>query len=301
MKTEIKKLPKSTYQIEVTIENDAVRKSYEKIFNKLVAELELPGFRKGMAPKEMAKEKLDTSKVYGDIVNDLLQTYYPQALKENLITPVSNPKVEIKEFDLDKDFEFTATVASRPEVKIPNDYKEKLKKLSEERKAKLKEENAKNLAEGKELSTAHDHLHTNDIVEALIDMAEVEISELLTEEESQRMMSRLVDQAQSINLSLEQYLKSVNKNSEELMEDYKKAAENSLKAEFVLSHLVKEENIQVTDEEVKQAVEASGQGDAWERIKDSIEKYYIKGVIEKNKLLSQLLEAVEGEDPHKQD
>jgi ankyrin repeat protein len=126
MEVKVEKQPKATIKLTVTVPAEQVKTTYNHIFDELVKNSELPGFRKGMAPKEMVKEKTDVSKLYGDVVNELLEKYYPQAIKENLISPVSNPKVEIKEFDLEKDFQFIATVAVRPEVKI-GDYKTKLK------------------------------------------------------------------------------------------------------------------------------------------------------------------------------
>ncbi len=96
MKTNIEKLPKSTIKVTITVENDKVKESYDKILTKAAQETEIEGFRKGTAPKEMVKDKIGVSTLYGDALNDLLQTYYPQALKENHISTVSNPKVEVK-------------------------------------------------------------------------------------------------------------------------------------------------------------------------------------------------------------
>lgn len=114
MKTKIEKLPKSTVKLTVTIEADSVKKAYEKTLDEAVKTAKIEGFRPGTAPKDIVKEKIGESKLYGDVINDLLETYYPQALKENLVVPVSNPKVEIEVFDPEKDLEFTATVAIRP-------------------------------------------------------------------------------------------------------------------------------------------------------------------------------------------
>jgi trigger factor len=232
MKTNVEKMPKSTIKLTVTVPTDKVKESYDKVLTEAVKATELPGFRKGMAPREMVAEKSDVSKLYGEVINDLLQTYYPQALKENHIVPVSNPKVEIKEFNLEKEFEFTALVATRPEVKV-GEFKKKLKAAQENKEKTTKEENAKKLAAGEEIKDSHDHLETNDIIDILLEVSVVDVPELLVEEETERMMARLLDQAQSIGISLEQYLKAQNKTSEQLKEEYTKIAERSLKAEFV--------------------------------------------------------------------
>jgi trigger factor len=257
--------------------------------DEVVKSTELPGFRKGMAPKEMVAEKSDVSKLYGEVINELLQRYYPQALKENLITPISNPKVEIKEFNLEKEFEFVATVATRPEVKV-GEFCKYFGRVQEKKEKTTKEENAKKLVAGEKLEDSHAHLTPNEVIDILIDASELDVPELLIEEETERMMSRLVDQAQSIGLSLEQYLKAQNKTSEQLRSEYSKIAERSLKAEFILSNLANTEKIEVTDTEIEDVAKASGNPEVLEQLKDPVQKWYIKSILEKNKLISKLTE-----------
>ena len=290
MKVTVEKQPKSTLKIAITVPVEQVKETYEKTLDTVVKEAELPGFRKGMAPREMVREKTDTSKLYGEIINTLLQTFYPQALKENKILPVSNPKVEIREFDLAKDFEFVAVVATRPDVKV-GEYKKALKELYANKVKQISEENVKKLKEGEKIEEPHVHISPNDAIAEITKVTEVEIPDILIEEETNRMMARLVDQAQSIGLSLDQYLKAQNKTDTQLREDYAKLAEKSLRAEFALSYLVKEEKIGIADSEINDAILASGQDPI--NFTDQVEKWYIKRVLEKNKLLSNLIEAAE--------
>src|SRR3989339_1406243 len=196
MKTKIEKLPKATIKIIVTVDNDAVKKAYEKTLENAVKTTTIEGFRPGTAPKDMVKEKIGQSKLFGDAINDILETYYPQALKENAVNPVSNPKVEIKEFDLEKDLEFTATVAVRPEMKI-GEYKEKLKEKFDQKWDAAVKESEKAKSEGKEAHEPHVHMTTNDVLETLMTVADAEISDILLEDETDRLLSRFMDQARS--------------------------------------------------------------------------------------------------------
>lgn len=291
MQVKVEKQPKSTLKVTVTVPSDQVREVYDDLLAETIKNADLPGFRKGTAPADLVKEKVDVSKLYGEVINSLLQKFYPRAVKENHIVPISNPRVEIKEFDLDKDFEFTALVAVRPEVKV-GDYKKKVKELQEKRQKDIREQNAKKLAEGEKIEEAHVHLGTSDVIDAILDAAEAEVPELLVEDETERMMARLVDQAESVGLSLDQYLRAQNKTSDQLRGDYKKIAERNLKAEFVLSHLAAEEKIDVTDQELEDVVKASGVTDAEEQLKDPTQKWYIKSVLQKNKLINNLIEEV---------
>ncbi len=295
MIAKVEKQPKSQIKLSVKVESDKVKETYEKLFDQLVQNAEIPGFRKGMAPRDMVKEKTDVSKLYGEVINTLLQTYYPQVLKEQHINPISNPKVEIEEFDLEKDFEFTAIVAVRPEVKV-GDYQKKLKELQKQKEQEAKDENAKKLAAGEKMEDVHIHLTANEVIDIITETSEVEVPELLIEDEVERMMSRLVDQAQTIGLSLDQYLKAQNKTSDQLKVDYSNIAEKNLKAEFVMGDLVKKGKIEVTDEEIDEMAKATGDEQMTEQLKDPIQRWYIKSILEKNKLLTKLIEEASGHE-----
>ena len=62
--------------------------------------------------------------------------------------------------------------------------------------------------------------------------------------------------------------------------------------------LVQEEKIEVSDEEIDNAFKASGVEGIEDRMKDQMERIYVKTVLQKNKLLSKLIEEAEGEHHH---
>jgi FKBP-type peptidyl-prolyl cis-trans isomerase (trigger factor) len=302
MKTQIEKMPKSTMKLTVTVENNIVKEFYEKEVKKAVEETEIQGFRKGTAPRDMVIGKVGNSKLYGDTINEILQTYYPQALKENKVMPVSNPKVEIKEFDIEKDLEFTAEFAVKPEVKM-GDYKKALKDYYKEKTEKKKIENLEKLKKG-ELDIekeGHEHVHigANEVIDVLLKESEVEIADMLIEEETDRLMSKLLEQLETIKLPLDKYLKAQEKTADDIRADYTKLADNNIKAEFVLSHLVEAEKIEVSDEEIDEMINAAGDPAVAEQMQDPMQKLYIKTILQKNKLLNNLIEETQG--PHNHD
>jgi FKBP-type peptidyl-prolyl cis-trans isomerase (trigger factor) len=306
MKTQIEKLPKSTMKLTVTVENSAVKDFYEKEVVKAVSNTEIQGFRKGTAPRDMVIEKVGNSRLYGDTLNEVLQHFYPQALKENKLMPVSNPKVEIKEFDIEKDLEFTAEFAIRPEVKV-KDYKKALKDYYKEKTEKIQKEKLEKLKKG-ELKPEesgedhHDHVHIgpNEIIDVLLKESEVEMSDILIDEETDRLMTRLMEQLDTIKLSIDKYLKAQEKTADDLRNDYKKLAENNIKAEFVLSHLITVENVEVTDEEIDEMVSAAGDPSVTEKLEDPMQRLYIKTILQKNKLINKLIEDTQGPHEHKE-
>ena len=307
MKTQIEKLPKSAMKLTVTVENSSVKEFYEKEVTKAISEVEVQGFRKGSAPRDMVIEKVGNSKLFGDTINEVLQHFYPQALKEHKLMPVSNPKVEIKEFDIEKDLEFSAEFAIRPEVKV-KDYKKALKDYYKEKTDKLQQEKLEKLKKG-ELKPEedgeghHDHVHIgpNEVIDILLKESDVEISDILLEEEADRLMSRLLEQLETIKLPLDKYLKAQEKTAEGLRSDYVKIAENNIKAEFVLSHLITLENIEVSDEEIDEMVKAAGDPSIGEKLEDPMQRLYIKTILQKNKLIGKLIEDTQGPHDHEEE
>ena len=208
MQVEIKKLPKATVQLDVTVPAEKVNEVRELVITKLAETTEIKGFRKGNAPRDLVEKSLDQATLNGEIVNSLLEKYYVEALKQNKVAPISNPKVEVKAFSLEEDFVFTATVAIRPDVKM-QDYKKALKQKAEEKSKEVAKQKEAALKEDKPLGQIHDHLHTNEIIEILTDSAEVEVPDMLIDDEIDKYMARFVDQIQALNMDMKDYLLSL--------------------------------------------------------------------------------------------
>lgn len=300
MKVEVHKEPKNVIKLEITVPASDLKAVYENILAEIVSTSTVTGFRPGKAPKEKVLESLDTGKLHGEVVNKALQTFYPQALKEHHVIPAGNPRVEIKQFDLDKDFIFIASVPQKPEIEI-GDYATVLKKTLKERKDASRAEKEEKLKKGESIGDVHDHLHPSDVVQALLEVSKLEIADIMIEEETNRMLSRLLEQAEKVGLSLDQYLQAQGKTAEQLRADYDKISEQTIKAEFILAELVKKSEVEVTDEEVRQAIAASGAPDVEEQMKDKMKLWYVKSILEKNKLITQIMEQAEGSQAHKED
>lgn len=285
MKIEVTKLPNSELKIDASIEFANVSIMYEKIVNQLVAETEIKGFRKGKAPKSSVLEKSDATKIQGEVVSALLKEYYPLILKEKSIFPYSSPKVDIKEFEIGKDFLFDITVAVKPELKMP-DYEKIVKKLSDDNKKELKE--------GQELV----ELTTEKIVDAVLEETKFEISELMINEETDRLLERFISQIKNLNLNVDQLLKTQGKTYEDLLKDHKEIAEKNIKSEFILMEIIKEHKLDASEDEITNFVKNMGDQNLINRLLTTDEKWYVKGIVEKNKALEHLKNLVKEGEKH---
>ncbi len=126
----------------------------------------------------------------------------------------------------------------------------------------------------------------------------MDVADLIIEEEAQRMLEKISQQIQAIGLSVDQYLKAQGKTEEDLKKDYEKVAEKNIKAEFVLAQLVMDEKVEVTEEEITEIMSAAGVEGVQKMIEDPNERFYVKTILQKNKVLAKLIEEAEGEHHH---
>ena len=102
--------------IEVSAEDfeAAVEKAYQKNRNKL----NIPGFRKGKAPRKMIEQMYGKEIFFEDAANYAIPSAYAKAVDECTEEIVSQPKIDIEQAEAGKPFVFTAEVALKPEVTL---------------------------------------------------------------------------------------------------------------------------------------------------------------------------------------
>lgn len=125
---EIKKeiLPKSQVRLTIKVSSPEMRGFFARAYNKLASNIEVKGFRKGMAPKSLVISAIGESRLNSEILDLALKETYSEALKKEKILPIAPPQVSIKILkDLTVDtaeLEYAAEIDILPEVKI-GDYK----------------------------------------------------------------------------------------------------------------------------------------------------------------------------------
>jgi trigger factor len=109
--------------IELVIEVGA--EEFEAAVNKVYlaqrGKINVPGFRKGRAPRKIIEGMYGSGVFHEDAINELYPAAYAEALEQEKIDAVAYPKVEITEVGKEG-FTFTALVTVRPEVTL-GEYK----------------------------------------------------------------------------------------------------------------------------------------------------------------------------------
>ena len=111
----------SMHYIEFAIDKATFDAAVDKVYRKQVKNINVPGFRKGKAPKSVIEKMYGTGVFYEDAINDLIPQNYEAAVKEAGITPVAQPEIDIVSLD-ENGLVLSAKVAVKPEMQI-KDYK----------------------------------------------------------------------------------------------------------------------------------------------------------------------------------
>lgn len=273
--SKVTNLPKQSAEIEIKIPWADVKSTFDEIFDLAVSQLEISGFRKGKAPKSIAEKHIDKTKVYEQAVQKILPKAYADAIKEHNLKPVSNPKLEITKAKENEDWAIKTTIALFPKINL----KEYKKKIQDIKKSKVKIwVPGKDKKEEKPAPPSLDEL-----AKAITDEAEVDMSDILIEQEVNRLLSDIIDQTKKLGMTVEQYLMAKGKTSAQLRQEYQLQARKNLSLEFALNEIADQEKIQVNPKEIDDIIARVEKEEEREKLrKDS---YYLAHLIRQQKTL----------------
>ena len=109
--------------LKITLPAEEVNKGFKKAVAKIAGQVNIPGFRKGKAPRNIIEMHYGKEAVKQEAFELVANQCYTEALEQEKLIPVSDPKVEDSVFEENKDMELTIKVTLKPEVKLV-DYKE---------------------------------------------------------------------------------------------------------------------------------------------------------------------------------
>ena len=138
---------KNELKLEFTIESKIFEDGIATVFKKNAKYFNVPGFRKGKVPMNIAEKHYGVEMFYEDAFNEVVPAIYDKEIKENNLEVVSKPNIDIVQMEKGKDLIFTAIVQTKPDVKL-GDYKGiELKKVAYKVTAKDVEHELTHMAE----------------------------------------------------------------------------------------------------------------------------------------------------------
>ena len=365
--------------LHIELEEDDVDPYLNRAYQRVVQKVNIPGFRKGKAPRRIIEQYFGRESMLNEILDTMLPELTTQAITDQNLDAVGLPSIELEDLE---PFQFSATVPLRPEVDlgeyssiridrsppvieddaidnrieqirlsvatwepterpveigdmvtaqikgtieentifdeadavylvneeigrpfpgfsenlvgletnkssqfnllIPEDFADSnlagkdahfevtIKDIKTRILPEVDDEFAKGIGEGyesleelkneiqkgiqTEAEEENSRVHRESIVEALMAHATVDMSPLLLQREAEHMVEeqeRMVSQA---NMNIDDYLTSLGKTREEFVEESKSEASDRLKRSFVLEKLAKEEDIEISDEDIDERI-----------------------------------------------
>lgn len=115
----VEKVEKNVVSFEFSVSAEEFEKAVEKAYRKNVGKINIQGFRKGKAPRQIIERYYGKEIFYEDAINIVLPDAYDKAIEENSIQPVDQPEIDLKgEISKEDGVTFTAKVTVKPEFEM---------------------------------------------------------------------------------------------------------------------------------------------------------------------------------------
>ena len=118
MKIDLEKEENNVVKLNIEIPAKDAVDEYNKAVRKVSEYVNIPGFRKGKAPRNMVEKHVGVERIKQEAMEKLLPAVFKEAILTNKLDVISQPQVESYDFEIGKDLKVIAKVELRPEVKL---------------------------------------------------------------------------------------------------------------------------------------------------------------------------------------
>lgn len=118
MKVKVENVEKNVVQLEIEVDTAKFEEGMQQSYLKNVKKFNVPGFRKGKAPRNIIERYYGEQALYDDAINIVCSEAYDNAIEENNINPVDRPEIDIVQIGKNQNLIFTAKVTVKPEVEL---------------------------------------------------------------------------------------------------------------------------------------------------------------------------------------
>ena len=122
MKTSIENESKNVVKVDVEIPAKDGLDAYNRTIKTYASRLNIPGFRKGKAPRNIIERQVGKERIIADALEYLLPSAFQQVIRDNKLDILTQPKVNDYNFEIGKDIKVSATIELKPEV-VLKEYK----------------------------------------------------------------------------------------------------------------------------------------------------------------------------------
>jgi trigger factor len=110
--------------VKLTVEAapERVRAAFDRAARTIAKDVNVPGFRKGKAPRRVVEQRVGTAAIAQAALDEALQEFFVEALQVTELDTVARPEVDVTRFDEAEGCAFTVTVEVRPEIALADHH-----------------------------------------------------------------------------------------------------------------------------------------------------------------------------------
>jgi FKBP-type peptidyl-prolyl cis-trans isomerase (trigger factor) len=325
-----KNLPHSEVELVGEVPTDVVGDYRAHALRHIAEGLELPGFRKGHVPHDLALKKVGEMGVLEEAVNHFVRDFYPELALALKLDVVGRPNIEITKLAPGNPVGLRIVTALYPEVTLPKNWaktgekiplemtlpatdeevNQTLEQLRASRKQgdslpELNDEFAKSLGAFENLEALKEQIkkgiteekekkakdkRRGNIIDALLEQVTVDIPNIFVESELDKILSQMREDVGRFGVKYEDYLKQVNKTEEELRKEFRDQAAKRAKLQLTLNKIAADEKIEADKDAVEKEMKHALEH--FPNAREELVRIHIETVIRNEKVL-QMLEKTE--------
>ena len=122
MKIELEKQEHNLVKMNIEFPAKDAVEAYNKASMRISQHINIPGFRKGKAPRNVVEQHVGADRIKYEALEALLPRVFQQAIKENDLDVIAQPTVESYDYNVGEDLKIVAKVEVRPEFEL-KEYK----------------------------------------------------------------------------------------------------------------------------------------------------------------------------------
>lgn len=122
MSSTFEKLTSNKVKLNFVVSAEDFDKALATAYSKNVKRFNIPGFRRGKAPRHVIEMHYGSSVFFEDAFDEIFPVVYSEAIKEHSVEPVDRPELDVTQIEKGKDLIFSVEVFVRPDV-VLGDYK----------------------------------------------------------------------------------------------------------------------------------------------------------------------------------
>lgn len=323
----LKNLPESEVELAGEVPFETISPYQQQALAHIAEHMELPGFRPGKVPADMALKKVGELAVLEDAVELFVKDFYIELIEAHKVEAVGRPDIRVTKLAAGSPVGLTVRATVYPEVSLPKNWKqlhekialepslpaseeEVTKTLEDLRQSRKKDEVVPELSDefaksvgafenlehlktqihkgiGEEKARQARDIRRGKLIEALLEKSVLSVPKIFIESELEKIMSQMREDVKRFGMELEEYFKKTNKTEEGVRQEFREQARKRAQLQLLLNKIAQEEKLEA--EETAVAAEIKHAMEHFPEANPELVKIHIETVL-KNELALKLLE-----------